>query len=116
MKYTFDILGVSPVLLFFQQQQELIGKLPVSGVEYLGTPKCTLDGFINSVEPITSDRGWDLNEVVDAIVKFWMQHSETISYWKSRLQDAGSENLLVARVANLNGLQQELEFLLRKKL
>lgn len=116
MKYTFDILGVSPLLLFFQQQQELIQKSPIIGVEYLATPKCTLDGFIQSVEPVTSDRGWDLNEVVGVMIEFWMQHSETISYWKSRLEDAGSENLLVARVANLNGLQQELELLLRKKL
>ncbi|PSB03023.1 hypothetical protein [Merismopedia glauca] len=116
MKYTFDILGVSPVLLFFQQQQELIQKSPATGVEYLATPKCTLDGFIHSVEAVTSDRGWDLNEVVAVIINFWMQHSETIYYWKSRLEDAGTENLLIARVANLNGLQQELGFILKKNL
>lgn len=116
MKYTFDILGVSPVLLFFQQQQELIKTSPAKGVEYITTSKCTLDSFIHSVEPISSDRGWDVNEVIAAILQFWMHSSEIICYWKSRLEDAGSENLLVARVANLNGLQQELEFILKKNL
>lgn len=101
MKYTFEILGISPVLYFFNQQQEIIQKSPQSGVEYLGTHKCTLDALLESVETVPPNRGWDLERVVDTVIDFWVNNSESIRYWKARLKDAGSENLLVARLADI---------------
>jgi hypothetical protein len=49
---------------------------------------------------------------VDTVIQFWMNHSEPIRYWKARLSDAGHDNLLVARVADLQSLQAEFESLL----
>jgi plasmid maintenance system antidote protein VapI len=114
MSYTFDILGVAPLLYFFHQQEEIIETNPQLGVEYLGCYKCTLDCFIESVEPVIPKRGWDFQQVVDTTIDFWMNHAETIGYWKARLEDAGKDNLLVARIANMKGLQQAFESLLDK--
>lgn len=114
MKYTFEILGISPVLYFFNQQQEIIQKTPRPDVEYLGTHKCTLDALLKSVETVVPKRGWDLERAVDTVVDFWVNNSDSIRYWKARLNDAGSENLLVARLADIKSLRAEFESLLGK--
>lgn len=114
MKYTFDILGVSPILYFFNQQQERKEQKSHTGVEYVASYKCTLDALIQSVENVPDYRGWDLNEVIDTVVNFWVNNSDSIKYWKERLQDAGNENLLVGRVANVKSLRAEFEILLDK--
>lgn len=114
MTYTFEILGVSPVLYFFNHQQEVTQKEPQVGVEYLGTPKCTLDALIESVETLPPHRGWDYNQLVKTVVDFWINHPDSISLWKDRLQDAGKENLLVSRVGSMKSFRQEFESLLRK--
>jgi len=106
MSYTFDILGVSPILYFFNQQQERQQKQP-TGVEYVASYKCSLDALIQSVENISPNRSWDLDKVVDSVINFWMHNSESIEYWSSRLKDAGRENLLVGRVADVNSLRTE---------
>ncbi len=114
MEYTFDILGVSPVLYFFNQQQEIIQKNPQPSVEYIGTYKCTLDAFLDNIERVTPKRGWNFDEIANTVLNFWLNHSDNIRYWQSRLTDAGKENLLVSRVADIQGLQEEFEFLLGK--
>ncbi|MBD2455887.1 hypothetical protein H6G80_17600 [Nostoc sp. FACHB-87] len=114
MKYTFDIVGVSPVLQFFNHQQQSMEKPQYAGVEYLGTHICTLDAFIATVEPVPAKWGWDVDQVVDTVVKFWVNHSESIQYWKARLSDAGQNNLVVARLADIRALQAEFETLLDK--
>jgi len=114
MKYTFDILGVSPILYFFNQQQERKEQKSQTGVEYVASYKCTLDALIQSVENVPDYRGWDLNEVIDTVVNFWVNNSDSIKYWKERLKDAGNENLLVGRVANVKSLRAEFEILLDK--
>ena len=110
MKYTFDILGVSPVLDFFNQQQQLV-QMPHLGVQYLGTHKCTLDALLVSIE-ISLNRSWDLERVADTVIDFWMNNSDCIRYWKARLNDAGSENILISRVADIKSLQDAFELLL----
>jgi hypothetical protein len=114
MKYTFDIVGVSPVLQFFSHQYENLQESQPHGVEYIGTSKCTLDSFIESVEPVPIKWGWDLDEIVRTVIEFWMNNSESISYWKSRLKDAGDQNLLVGRIADIKALQTEFELLLNQ--
>jgi len=108
MKYSFDLVGVSPVWQFFNHQQQ-------HGVEYLGTQICTLDAFLESIEPVPVKWGWDLDQVVNTVVGFWMNNADSIYYWKSRLEDAGNESLLVARLAERHSLQAELESLLQKR-
>jgi hypothetical protein len=112
MQYTFDLLGVSPVLYFFNQQQEIIHQHPDAGVEYLGAYKCTLDAFLESVETVPPKRGWDLDQVVETMIDFWMHNSDRIQYWKKRLADAGNENLLIGRVADIKGLRAKFDSLL----
>lgn len=112
MKYTFDLVGVSPVVCLFSYQQQTMQNPAHIGVEYLGAYNCTLDAFLKSVETIPSKYEWNLDQVVDTVVKFWLHNSDSIQYWKYRLSDAGSDNLLVARVADVKGLKAELESLL----
>jgi len=108
MKYTFEILGVSPVIDFFTYQLETKS----AGAEYLGTYQCTLDAFIESVETVPPKRGWELDKVVDTVIKFWVNHSERIHYWQARLNDTGENNLLVSRIADVKSLKAEFESLL----
>lgn len=109
--YTFDIIGVSPVLYFFNQQQEVLQKNLELGVEYLSSHRCTLDSLLESVETVTPKHNWNLDEVVDTVVSFWMKNSDTIDHWKSRLKDAGNDSVLVSRVADLQSLKTEFEHL-----
>ncbi len=112
MKYTFNIVGVSTVIYFFNHQQEILQNPHRTGVEYLATYKCTLDAFLGSVESIPAKCAWNLDQVVDTVVKFWMHNSDSIQYWKSRLSDAGKDNVLVARVADIKSLKAEFDSLL----
>lgn len=116
MKYTFALLGISPVLDFFNHQQKCVQKPPSAGIEYLGSYECTLDAFLASVETVPSKLAWNMDEVVDTVIQFWVNHSEPIRYWKTRLSDAGRDNLLVARVADIHSLKAEFETLLDKNL
>lgn len=110
MEYTFDLVSVSPVLSFFNHQ--LGSHSQKTGAEYLGVYHCTLDAFLESVQTVPPTRGWDLDEVVDTVINFWLHNGHKVRHWKERLEDAGSENLLVGRVADLNALRFEFESLL----
>ena len=111
MKYLFEIVGVSPILSFFNHQQAMQQQLHARA-EYLGSYQCTLDAFLESVQDMPRHRGWHLDRVVDSVINFWLNNGEQISRWKQRLADAGAENLLVARVADLEALKVEFETLL----
>lgn len=112
MKYTFEVLGVSPILHFFNHQQEIIQKQPEPSVAYVGSYRCTLDSFIQSIETVPLKPSWDLDQVVETVVDFWMHNSEKIQLWKHRLEDAGKESLIVARVADLQALRATFESLI----
>lgn len=112
MKYTFEVLGVSPILHFFNHQQEIIQKQLEPGVEYVGSYRCTLDSFLQSIETTPLRPNWDLDQVVETVVDFWMNNSEKIQLWRNRLEDAGKENLIVARVADLQALRATFESLI----
>lgn len=113
MKYAFDLVGISTMLSFFYQQQELKEK-STHDVEYLGHHQCKLDTFISSVETISQQKNWNLDEAVDSVIGFWVNHSDSIEYWKSRLEDAGRDNLLVARVGDIKSLRTTFESLLNE--
>lgn len=111
MAYTFEILGVSPILTFFNHQQKTLQGPAKTGVEYLGCYRCSLDAVIASIETIAPDRGWQLDTAVDAVMEFWFNNADRITYWKQRLTDAGGQNLLVSRLADFPSLQAEFESL-----
>lgn len=112
MEYSFEIVGVSPILHFFNHQQAVQQQLH-TGAEYLGTYKCTLDALIESVEEMPVRHNWHLDRVVDSVINFWLNNAEQVSHWRRRLKDAGAENLLVSRVADLDSLKVEFESLLK---
>jgi hypothetical protein len=109
MQFNFEILGVSPVLDFFCHQQKINKRQHNLGVEYVGTQKCTLDALIRSIEPVPPKRGWDYEQLVESIVNFWIANPDTVDLWRSRLDDAGNENLLISRVGDIRSLRYELE-------
>ncbi len=111
MRYTFELLGISPVLHFFNQQQKLQAENNLN-VEYLGNPKCSLDVFLKSVETVSAHRSWRVDKVVETVIYFWMNNADNIQYWNSRLKDAGKDHLLVARVGDIKSLRQSFESLL----
>jgi hypothetical protein len=108
MEYTFELVGVAPVLTLFSYQQEQQHK---QGTAYLGAHRCTLDAFIQSIETGPFDRSWNRDRVVDTVIQFWLDNAEPICRWKQRLEEAGRENLLVGRLADLNALRSEFESL-----
>lgn len=114
MNYAFGIVGISPVLNFFQHQLNNQENSQAIGVEYIGSPICTLDALLNSLESIPSKSGWNNDEVINTVIEFWMNNSDSIRYWKLRLDDAGKDNLLVARLADIQTLKHEFELLLDK--
>jgi hypothetical protein len=112
MSYSFEILGVLPVLHFFQHQQKTIHPTEGLRAEYVGGYRCTLDHFLHLLDDIPARRNWDLEFLAQTVVQYWMDRAPVISYWKDRLDDAGDDCLLVARVADLSTLRAELETLL----
>jgi hypothetical protein len=67
------------------------------------------------VEPVPIKWGWNTEQVIETVVQFWINNAESICYWKTRLSDAGNDNILVARLADITALQAEFESLLGKK-
>lgn len=116
MSYIFDILGVSPLLDFFTQQQKIKEKNAHLDLEYVGSYTCTLDSFLSSVESVSMHKNWHKDKVLDTVINFWMKNGESIEYWTERLQDAGAENLLVARVGDIQGLKHTFESLMNSNL
>lgn len=113
MRYTFEFIGVTPTISFFNHQyNERYKKPSMAGAAYLASDRCTLDAFLSSVEDVPPKRGWDLDSVVDSVVTFWLNNGEKVRHWKTRLDAAGQENLLVARVADVKALKAEFESLL----
>lgn len=108
MAYSFDIIGVSPVLNFFTYQQQ-VERNPHRARAYLGSYVCTLDGFIESTELVAEKPDWDWDDVVSSIVNFWLGHGDSIRHWQKELAQATDQSLIVARVANFEVLRDELE-------
>jgi hypothetical protein len=110
MTYTFEIVGVAPVVQFFQHQQDR--SRPTPGVSYFGSYCCTLDAVLQAMEQSAPGRGWHLDAAVASVLDFWLQNADRIQYWKQRLEDAGAQNLLVSRLADVKSLQAVFEQLL----
>jgi hypothetical protein len=111
MSYSFDIVGVTPILDFFYYQQQ-VEQNPNRSKAYLGSYQCTLDSFIKSTEMIPEKPDWNWDQVVESIVDFWLHQEETIQTWKQTLDNSHHENLIIARVANVKWLRQEFQSLL----
>ncbi len=112
MCYNFEIIGITPVLTFFNYQQELETN-PKRSKAYLGSYDCTLDAFIESTKMIPQKPEWNWDEVVETMIDFWLKNEATVKQWKSELDNNIEEdNLIIARIANFSALRSELEKLL----
>lgn len=111
MTYTFDIVSVTPVLNFFNHQQE-IEQTPRRSRAYLGSYNCTLDGFIQSTELVHQKPDWDWDEAVSAIVNFWLDREDRVRHWQQIFQECGEGHLIIGRMANVKSLRREFEALL----
>lgn len=108
MSYSFDLLGVAPILKFFEHQQR-IEQNPYRGQAYLASHECSLDALIKSTQTIAHKPDWNWDEVVQTIVNFWLKHEDKVKYWRQELETVGRENIIVARVINFEALRTELE-------
>jgi hypothetical protein len=111
MSYNFEIIGIAPILNFFNYQQEVEVSTERSKA-YLGSYQCTLDGFIESTKTIYRKPEWDWDEVVETMIQFWLKHEANIRHWKLESDNAENNNLVIARVANFEVMRTELEHLL----
>lgn len=111
MSYTFDIVGIAPILTAFEYQYKAADN-PHRSKAYLNSPHCTLDSLIQSTELIPSKPDWNWDEVVARIVNFWLKHGDRVSYWQEKLAIAAQDTVIVARVANVETLRSEFETLL----
>jgi hypothetical protein len=113
MSYIFGLVGITPTFEFFQHQQAI--EQAEVGPAYVGVPDCSLDSLLSYVQPIPPQRGWDLDEVVDSVISYWITNEDAIRHWRDRLITAGQTSLLVGRIGNYKALQQEFESLLGKR-
>ncbi len=111
MSYTFDIIDVTPILSFFDYQQQIEQDRDRSKA-YLGSYQCTLDSFIQATATVSKKPDWDWDRAVESIVNFWLANENSVRYWKDKLSSANQESLIIGRVANFERLRNELEFLL----
>jgi hypothetical protein len=111
MSYSFDIIGIAPVLQFFQHQQR-VETTHKRSQAFLGSYCCTLDAFIEATEAVHRKPDWDWDAIVGTIVAFWLSQDTDIRHWKQQLAIAqGDQNLIVARVVNYDSLRHEFETL-----
>lgn len=108
MSYNFEIIGVAPILTFFDYQQTLEIDRQRSKT-YIGSYYCTLDSFIESTEMIPAKPQWNWEEVMQTMVNFWLKHEGDIRHWQQELKQAEANSILVARVANFDSLRSEFE-------
>ena len=110
MSYNFEIIGITPVLTFFNYQQQLEND-PKRSKAYIGSYFCTLDAFIESTQMIHQKPEWNWDEVIKTMIDFWLSHEDAIRQLKQEFAHAHNDNLIVARVANVDALRQEFEHL-----
>lgn len=109
MSYSFDLLGIAPMLEFFQYQQEN-EQDPQRPKAYLASYECTLDGFIQATETIHCKPQWNWDAVIESMIRFWIKQEEKIRYYQQSLTlNTGESQLVIARVANINILRREFE-------
>lgn len=113
MAYSFDLLGVTPVLTFFNYQQRN-EQDPHRPKAYLGAFQCTLDGFIDALELMPKKPQWDWDEVVATMVKFWLRHGDRIRECETEFKQSMPEGpqLVIARVSNIDALRHNFEAIL----
>ena len=114
MKYSFELIGITPIIDFFNHQQHKQRQADGIRAEYIGASNCSLDRFLHHLQDVPLERNWDLTLLSQAVVDYWIASAHTIQYWQQRLGDAGSSCLVVGRVADTQALRHEFEVMLMR--
>ncbi|MGK7906120.1 MAG: hypothetical protein AB4040_02685 [Synechococcus sp.] len=114
MNYSFELIGITPILDFFKHQHSHRVQANKFRAEYIGAYHCSLDRFLHHLQDVPIERKWDFDLLSQAVVDYWIASANSIQYWQSRLKDAGSSCLVVARVADTQALRNEFETMLTK--
>ncbi len=107
--FSFNIIGVAPILHFFNYQQEQTHDPQKAGVTYLSSHHCSLDAVLRTIDHTEFDPTWNTNDVMQSAIDFWLSNLDSVTHWQQRLNDAGNETILVSRVAHTQALRNELE-------
>lgn len=113
MSYSFEIIGVAPILTFFNYQQRMEEPTRQSQT-HLGSYHCTLDGFIESTKLIPQKPDWNWDDVINTMVNFWLSHEEKVRYWQNEFKEAEKDTIIVAKVVNFDCLRHEFEALFQE--
>lgn len=109
MGFVFELLGVSPILDVFQHQTF---RQHPQGLAYLSAPEARLDPFLESARQVSPDRGWNVDQAVDSVIRYWLRNAEAVHHWQLRLLESGRECLLVARLGDEQAYRNDLNALL----
>ncbi|MBE9030889.1 hypothetical protein IQ266_14225 [filamentous cyanobacterium LEGE 11480] len=107
--FTFNIIGVSPVLHFFNYQQKQAQCYYSSGITYLSSHRCSLDAVLRTLDHTDFDPTWKTEDMAKTIINFWLSNLESVTHWQRRLKDADAQTILVSRIAYTEALRYELE-------
>ncbi|OKH11316.1 hypothetical protein [[Limnothrix rosea] IAM M-220] len=111
MSYSFDLLGVTPLINFFEYQQKN-EQDPYRPKTYIGSYNCTLDSFIDAMDMIPKKPEWDWDQVVEKMVQFWVRHEDRVRACEDDLNvDSDEPQLVIARVVNIEALRDNFELL-----
>ena len=114
MRYSFELIGITPILDFFNHQQQKQQEIYGNRAEYIGAYNCSLDRFLDRIQNVPPERNWDFDLLSQAVVDYWIASAHSIQYWQERLNDAGDGCLVVGRVANTQALRGEFEAMLMR--
>ncbi|MGK7910475.1 MAG: hypothetical protein AB4050_03185 [Synechococcus sp.] len=114
MRYSFELIGITPILDFFNHQQRNKSQTEGDRAEYIGSYHCSLDRFLSHLHDVPPERNWNMGLLSQAVVDYWIASAHTIQYWQDRLSDAGDSCLVVGRVANTQALRGEFEAMLMR--
>ncbi|MEL7086802.1 MAG: hypothetical protein AAF268_15980 [Cyanobacteria bacterium P01_A01_bin.3] len=114
MRYSFELIGITPILDFFNHQQHKQKQIYGDRAEYIGSYHCSLDRFLSQLQDVPPERQWDMSLLSQAVVDYWIASAHSIQYWQERLSDAGDSCLVVGRVANTQALRGEFEAMLMR--
>ncbi|NJN48518.1 MAG: hypothetical protein HC805_00215 [Alkalinema sp. RL_2_19] len=109
--FTFDIIGITPILHFFNYQQKRQAASSNSGVAYLSSHRCSLDAILRTIDHTDFDPTWQTDELAKTVVNFWLGNLDSVTHWQDRLKTADHQTILVTRIAHTHALRHELEAL-----
>ncbi|MBE9031952.1 hypothetical protein IQ266_19635 [filamentous cyanobacterium LEGE 11480] len=106
--FTYEIIGISPTWHYIQLQHDQQD----TNTTYIANQEYHLKTLIETIENMGHKRPRDQERMINAVYEFWVEHLESVKYWRTRLAEVGSDNVLISRFRIAENLRNELEALL----